>query len=77
MAPLSSEVFFYGLFMDPAVLETKGISGPRSRPGILRDWAAVGEYLQRWGIDRHASTRFWQLSASRGALRPRADAFLA
>jgi len=39
MTPLSSEVFFYGLFMDPAVLETKGISCPGSRPGILRDWA--------------------------------------
>ena len=39
MAPLSSEVFFYGLFMDPAVLETKGINGPGSRPGILRNWA--------------------------------------
>jgi hypothetical protein len=37
--PLNSEVFFYGLFMDPAVLETKGIRDPGGRPGILRDWA--------------------------------------
>jgi hypothetical protein len=39
MAPLSSEVFFYGLFMDPTVLEANGISGHRGRSGILHDWA--------------------------------------
>jgi hypothetical protein len=39
MGPLSSDVFFYGLFMDAAVLEAKNISGPRGRPGVVRDWA--------------------------------------
>ena len=38
MGPLSSDVFFYGLFMDAAVLEAKGISSPGGRPGVVRDW---------------------------------------
>jgi hypothetical protein len=39
MALLRSEVFFYGLFMDAAVLEAKGVSSPGGRPGVVRDWA--------------------------------------
>ena len=39
MDPLSSNVFFYGLFMDAAVLEAKGISSPAGRTGVVRDWA--------------------------------------
>jgi hypothetical protein len=39
MDPLRSDVFFYGLFMDAAVLEAKGVSGPGGRPGVVRDWA--------------------------------------
>jgi Gamma-glutamyl cyclotransferase, AIG2-like len=39
MATLRSEVFFYGLFMDAAVLEAKGISSPTGRPAVVRDWA--------------------------------------
>ena len=39
MDPLSGDVFFYGLFMDAAVLEAKGIRSPGSRPGVVRDWA--------------------------------------
>lgn len=39
MVPLTSDVFFYGLFMDSAVLESKGIRGPAGRPSVLRDWA--------------------------------------
>jgi len=40
MGPLSSDVFFYGLFMDAAVLEAKGISRTTGgRPGVVRDWA--------------------------------------
>ena len=39
MAPLTSEVFFYGLFMDAAVLEAKGVRGTGSRLGVVRDWA--------------------------------------
>ena len=39
MDPLRSDVFFYGLFMDAAVLEAKGISSPAGRPCVVRDWA--------------------------------------
>jgi alcohol dehydrogenase class IV len=39
VAPLSSDVFFYGLFMDAAVLETKGVRGAGSRLGVVHDWA--------------------------------------
>ena len=39
MAPLTGDVFFYGLFMDAAVLEAKGVRGTGSRPGIVREWA--------------------------------------
>ena len=39
MGPLSTDVFFYGLFMDAAVLEAKGISRTRGRPGVVRNWA--------------------------------------
>src|SRR5688572_6813401 len=39
MTPLSTHVFFYGLFMDTAVLEAKGISAPAGQPGVVRDWA--------------------------------------
>jgi hypothetical protein len=39
VGPLTSEVFFYGLFMDAAVLEAKGVRGTGSRPGVVRDWA--------------------------------------
>ena len=38
MSPLTSGVFFYGLFMDAAVLEAKGINSPASRRGVVRDW---------------------------------------
>ena len=39
MTPLTSNVFFYGLFMDAAVLEAKGVRGTGSRQGVVRDWA--------------------------------------
>lgn len=39
MAPLRSDAFFYGLFMDAAVLAAKGISAPSGRTGIVREWA--------------------------------------
>ena len=39
MAPLTSEVFFYGLFMEAAVLEGKGVRSTRRRLGVVRDWA--------------------------------------
>lgn len=39
MAPLTSDVFFYGLFMDAAVLSAKGVRGTGSRLGVVRDWA--------------------------------------
>jgi hypothetical protein len=39
VAPLTSDVFFYGLFMDTAVLEAKGVRGTGSRLGVVRDWA--------------------------------------
>jgi hypothetical protein len=39
MDPLRTEVFFYGLFMDAAVLGAKGIGGAVGRPGVVRDWA--------------------------------------
>jgi hypothetical protein len=39
MAPLNSEVFFYGLFMDTVVLEAKGIRRPEGRLGVVRNWA--------------------------------------
>ena len=37
--PLNSDVFFYGLFMDPAVLQARGISAAPGRLGVVRDWA--------------------------------------
>lgn len=42
MVPLTGAVFVYGLFMDPAVLEAKGIGNAGGRPGVVRDWALVG-----------------------------------
>jgi hypothetical protein len=39
MVPLTGAAFFYGLFMDAAVLEAKGIRSPGGRPGVVRDWA--------------------------------------
>jgi hypothetical protein len=39
VAPLTGEVFFYGLFMDAAVLEAKGVRGTGSRLAIVREWA--------------------------------------
>jgi hypothetical protein len=38
MVPLNADAFFYGLFMDAAILEAKGISGSATR-GVVRDWA--------------------------------------
>jgi hypothetical protein len=35
----TSNVFFYGLFMDDDVLESKGVRGMGSRLGIVRDWS--------------------------------------
>jgi hypothetical protein len=44
MAHLTSNVFFYGLFMDAAVLEATGVAGSARRPAVLRDWTLrVGE----------------------------------
>ena len=44
MAPLTSEVFFYGLFMDPAALAAKGVRATGSRLGVVRGWALrIGE----------------------------------
>jgi Gamma-glutamyl cyclotransferase, AIG2-like len=37
--PLTSNVFFYGLFMDAAVLEAKGVRGTGSQLGIVRHWS--------------------------------------
>ena len=39
MAPLTSDVFFYGLFMDAAVLEAKGVRSTQRRLAVLRGWA--------------------------------------
>ena len=39
MAPLTSDVFFYGLFMDAAVLEAKGVRSTQRRLGVVRGWA--------------------------------------
>jgi hypothetical protein len=39
MGLLTSNVFFYGLFMDAGVLEAKGVRGKGSRLGIVRDWS--------------------------------------
>lgn len=39
MSALTSDVFFYGLFMDAAVLEAKGVRATGSRQGFVRDWA--------------------------------------
>ena len=36
---LTTEVFFYGLFMDAGVLDAKGVRGTGSRLGIVRGWA--------------------------------------
>ena len=38
MTSLTTDVFFYGLFMDAGVLEAKGIRGPAGRRGVVRDW---------------------------------------
>ena len=38
MAPLTTDVFFYGLFMDAAVLENKGVRSTRSRLAVVRGW---------------------------------------
>ena len=39
MTPLTSDVFFYGLFMDTAVLEGKGVRPIQSRLAVVRGWA--------------------------------------
>ena len=39
MAPLTTDVFFYGLFMDAAVLEAKGVRSTQSRLAVVRGWA--------------------------------------
>ena len=39
MAPLNSNVFFYGLFMDRAVLQAKGVDAPQGELGVVRHWA--------------------------------------
>ena len=39
MAQLTTDVFFYGLFMDTAVLETKGVRSTQSRLAVVRGWA--------------------------------------
>ena len=36
---LTTEVFFYGLFMDAGVLHAKGVSGTDRRLGLVREWA--------------------------------------
>ena len=38
-AMLTTEVFFYGLFMDAGVLDAKGVRGTGSRLGVVRGWA--------------------------------------
>ena len=38
MAPLTSAVFFYGLFMDAAVLEAKGVPSTHRRLAVVRGW---------------------------------------
>ena len=38
MAPLNTNVFFYGLFMDAAVLQAKGVHAPDGEVGVVRDW---------------------------------------
>ena len=54
MGPLSSDVFFYGLFMDAAVLEAKGISSPGGRPGVVRDWRSGSATGRHWSQTRGA-----------------------
>ena len=39
MAPPTTNVFFYGLFMDTAVLEAKGVRSTQSRLAVVRGWA--------------------------------------
>jgi hypothetical protein len=39
VAPLTTEVFFYGLFMDTAVLEAKGVRITQNRLAVVRGWA--------------------------------------
>ena len=39
MAALTSDVFFYGLFMDAHVVEAKGARATGSRQGFVRDWS--------------------------------------
>jgi gamma-glutamyl AIG2-like cyclotransferase len=36
---LMTDVFFYGLFMDTAVLEAKGVRSTQSRLAVVRGWA--------------------------------------
>ena len=36
---LTTDVFFYGLFMDTAVLESKGVRSTQSRLAVVRGWA--------------------------------------
>jgi hypothetical protein len=44
MSSLSTDVFFYGLFMDGALLEAKGVHVRAARRGVVRDWALrIGE----------------------------------
>lgn len=39
MASGTTNVFFYGLFMDAAVLEAKGVRPTQSRLAVVRGWA--------------------------------------
>jgi hypothetical protein len=39
MSRISSDVFFYGLFMDRSLLASKGVAPPEPSFGIVRDWA--------------------------------------
>jgi len=38
VAALTSDVFFYGLFMDASILEGRGVRAMGSRLGVVRDW---------------------------------------
>ena len=38
VAPLTTDVFFYGLFMDTAVLEGKGVRSTQNRLAVVRGW---------------------------------------
>ena len=39
MTPVTTDVFFYGLFMDAAVLEAKGVPSTQRRLAVVRGWA--------------------------------------